>query len=500
MTDLSIPQAVRGWLAAHHTKQLSLLDKFEQELRLGRLSTSFVSSSTQSDRSGIYGGIAGRDRRLVTSRTVELLRTLIGSTKWKTPAQLMTLLKGLGRELHAAGGFREPAIGNIVRRIMCAVRDEAMSFENPNVASGRSDNQDGSGSGGGVDAMNRIDEMTEASTSQTSFKSSTVSGPSRSVSASDKRLSLTSILWAHPQNEKNIKVGRGRRSDSFSSVDSNPRGANSGSQDDLPFHPSFYVARPLFRQTVMEAIQEIINELEDLHKNIDDQVMGHVHSGEVIMTYGRSKTIESFLKAAATKKLKFQVIACEAAPHFGGHGMAKALASANIDTTIINDSATFAIMSRVNKVLLPAHAVLVSKTLLKTFLQLEFMNNSKVTLEILQANGGLIAPSGSHMVALAANQNAVPVVCITGMFKLCPMYPHEGQNTLQDLVSPSSIIDFAEMTDSIMANVEYIDPVHDYIPPQLINLYVTNVGAFQPSYIYRLLAEYYHTDDWESFE
>jgi len=117
-----------------------------------------------------------------------------------------------------------------------------------------------------------------------------------------------------------------------------------------------------------------------------------------------------------------------------------------------------------------------------------------------QANGGLIAPSGSHMVALAANQNAVPVVCITGMFKLCPQYPHEGQNTLQDLVSPSSIINYAEMSDPIMSNVEYIDPVHDYIPPQLINLYVTNIGAFQPSYIYRLLAEYYHSEDWESFE
>jgi len=54
------------------------------------------------------------------------------------------------------------------------------------------------------------------------------------------------------------------------------------------------------------------------------------------------------------------VIVCEGAPHFGGHGMAKELASSNIDTTVINDSATFAIMSRVNKVLLPAHAVLVS--------------------------------------------------------------------------------------------------------------------------------------------
>ena len=48
--------------------------------------------------------------------------------------------------------------------------------------------------------------------------------------------------------------------------------------------------------------------------------------------------------------------------------------------------------------------------------------------------------------------------------------------------------------------VELINPVHDYIPPDLIKLYVSNIGGFQPSYIYKLLAEYYHPDDWESFE
>ena len=70
--------------------------------------------------------------------------------------------------------------------------------------------------------------------------------------------------------------------------------------------------------------------------------------------------LEQFLKAAAAKKRKFSVIVCEGAPHFGGHAMAKSLAEAGIDTTVIHDAATFAIMARVNKVLLPAHAVLVS--------------------------------------------------------------------------------------------------------------------------------------------
>mmetsp|Transcript_18686 Transcript_18686/g.26855 ORF Transcript_18686/g.26855 Transcript_18686/m.26855 type:complete len:155 (-) Transcript_18686:212-676(-) len=154
--------------------------------------------------------------------------------------------------------------------------------------------------------------------------------------------------------------------------------------------------------------------------------------------------------------------------------MAKSLADAGIDAIVINDSATFAVMARINKVLLPAHAVL--------------------------ANGGLIAASGSNLVALAAKHNSVPVMCVTGIFKLCPMFPHEGQDTLQDLVSPASIIDYAEMSHKSVRQIEFINPVHDYIAPESINLYVTNVGTFQPSYIYRLLAENYHSDDWESFE
>ena len=230
---------------------------------------------------------------------------------------------------------------------------------------------------------------------------------------------------------------------------------------------------------------------------------------------------QQFLKAAAAKNRSFHVIIAEGAPHFSGHAMAKSLAQASkpIPTTVIHDAATFAIMARVNKVLLPAHAVL--------------------------ANGGLVAPSGCHMVALAAKENSVPVVCITGMFKLCPMFPHEGQDTLNDLVSPCSVMGYGEVpymsmsmsnndvvnrlddNDQVlerMANaddqyeekksensfnhehwsemeeVELINPVHDYIPPDLVKLYITNIGGFQPSYIYKLLAEYYHTDDWESFE
>jgi len=63
--------------------------------------------------------------------------------------------------------------------------------------------------------------------------------------------------------------------------------------------------------------------------------------------------------------------------------MSLSLANDGIEVTLISDAAVFAIMSRVNKVIVGTHAVL--------------------------ADGGLKALSGSHPVALAARHYSVPV-------------------------------------------------------------------------------------------
>jgi len=73
------------------------------------------------------------------------------------------------------------------------------------------------------------------------------------------------------------------------------------------------------------------------------------------MTFGKSRTVEEFLKSAA-KTRKFQVIVAESSPSNCGHEMALALSKAGIDTTLIPDSAIFAIMARVNKVIVGTHS------------------------------------------------------------------------------------------------------------------------------------------------
>jgi translation initiation factor eIF-2B subunit beta len=231
-----------------------------------------------------------------------------------------------------------------------------------------------------------------------------------------------------------------------------------------PIDNSFSANLKGFRQSLLEGVNELVEEIEDLHGPIAEQSLEHIHANEIILTFGKSTSVEGFLKAAR-KKREFKVIVAESAPLFEGQEMARLLSLAGIDTTVINDSAIFAMMARVNKVVMPTRAVM--------------------------ANGGLMTRAGGHMVALAAKHHSVPLVCVTGLFKLCPLYPHD-QNSFNDLKSPNPVLHFEEKA---MDQVDVINPAYDYVPPELVDLFITNNGGHQPSYIYRLLQEYYSPED-----
>ena len=106
---------------------------------------------------------------------------------------------------------------------------------------------------------------------------------------------------------------------------------------------------------IRQGISEILDEIENSSSNIASQALEHIHSNEIILTMGHSIDVEAFLKQAGRVR-KFQVIVLETCPSFKGQEMACSLSESGIDTTVINDSAVFAVMSRVNKVLLGAHA------------------------------------------------------------------------------------------------------------------------------------------------
>ncbi|SPO22702.1 related to GCD7 - translation initiation factor eIF2b, 43 kDa subunit [Ustilago trichophora] len=227
-----------------------------------------------------------------------------------------------------------------------------------------------------------------------------------------------------------------------------------------------YFLKPL----LIQAIQDLIDELETVDDNISKVSRDHIHSGEVILTLGASATVQGFFSAAA-KDRKFTVIVPETAPSYAGHDLARSLSKAGISVLLIPDSSIFAVMPRVSKVVLGAHAVL--------------------------ANGGLMSSAGAFATALAAKQHSTPVVILTGVYKICPEW-----SSIQDFSSvssigalgPSALFDYST-SSSIVQDAEIVSNAYDYVPPHLVDVFITNLGEHPPSYVYRLVKENYHQDD-----
>ena len=60
----------------------------------------------------------------------------------------------------------------------------------------------------------------------------------------------------------------------------------------------------------------------------------------------------------------------------------------------------------------------------------------------------------------------------------------------------SAATDRPESAVPSAAHVHVIAPAYDYVAPELISLFVTDTGGYTPSYVYRLLAEYYSAQDY----
>ena len=129
-----------------------------------------------------------------------------------------------------------------------------------------------------------------------------------------------------------------------------------------------------------------------------------------------------------------------------GHEMAQSLSSAGISTFLVPDSSIYAIMSRVNKVILGTHAIL--------------------------ANGGMIAITGSLMVANAAKEHSTPVVVCAGQFKLTPLWNLHHQYSALDYADPSPVLEYNE--GDLVERVDAFNPYYDYVNPELLNAYITN--------------------------
>ncbi|KAJ7775124.1 hypothetical protein B0H16DRAFT_1408387 [Mycena metata] len=348
-----------------------------------------------------------RRRQIVGSRataleTLRVLHQVISDSPFSNMEQLVTIVRGVGRRLVEAQP-KEHSVGNTVRKVLHHIREEYNTATR------------GSGS------------------TTTSYSGFSIS--------------------------KFVQLGQPRKHTVLPKAES--RGSLKENDSDDP--DSF--ARSL-RPVLKEAIQDVLDELETVYDNVSKNAPNHIHSDEIILTLGMSKTVEAFLISAAHNR-NYTVMVLETAPSYGGRDMAKTLSTAGISTFLVPDSSLYGLMSRVNKVILGAHAIL--------------------------ANGGMFAITGSLLAATAAHAHSTPVVVCAGQFKLTPLWNLYHEYGALDFGDPNQVLGFEE--GSLVDKVDVVNPFYDYVQPDLIDAFITNDGDHPPSSIYRLIKETYDDED-----
>lgn len=350
-------------------------------------------------------------------KTVELLRDIITQHKFaktSTTRHFIDIIKEIGRELNQVKPC-EYVVGNMVRRVLQIVREAYVACQ----------------------AEEGPDPSKEPSKEPPVPSSITRTNSHASFTAANLRANSTLQTLFNGEDPLDFSA----------SLDK-----------------TMYLA---LKENIINDLKDLLDEIETSAKNISDQALEHIHQGEVIMTIGASRTVELFLKKAA--KRKFQVIVAESAPFCKGHDLAMSLSAAGIETTVITDSAIFAMMSQVNKVIIGAKAVM--------------------------ADGGLLGLNGCHSLALAAKCHSVPVIVCSSIFKLTPKYLRSYDQDFNTLLSPHDVLPYS--AGSVVSQASYVHPLFDYIPPELVTLFLNNVSVSAPSFVYRLLSDYYHEDDYD---
>ncbi|KAI8934266.1 hypothetical protein NX059_009008 [Plenodomus lindquistii] len=440
-----------------------------------------------------------RNSRPCAIATTALLLRVVGEFKGRDAAKLIERIRQVGRRLTSAQP-REVVVGNIVRRVLGLVRE---------VVDEHAEGQTPTGSESATphpqhDSLHRpalnstistfsplrhaVVEPTHASIYDNMSDSSDMSRrppllTSHTSYAPTSTAPLVNSLFglfSQPaETPSNTSTPTGQMS---------PNGKSTLTALNLARLENLNKSQPNLdlKGEVMEGIRELQDELETSDKQIAEVALEHIHANEIILTHTASTTVQKFLLFAARKR-KFTVVHAETYPHdhAATHGILltgkkreanpdddidddkwKPLTEAGIQVYVIPDSHVFAIMSRVNKVILATHTVL--------------------------ANGGLVAAAGAHMIAKAAKEHQTPVVVLSGVYKLSPVYPFDIDELIEHgdagMVIPYEDGDFVEKVD-----VE--NPLFDYVPADLVDLYITNLGGHAPSYLYRIVADHYRSED-----
>ncbi|KAK4138914.1 nagb/rpia/CoA transferase-like protein [Trichocladium antarcticum] len=402
------------------------LDKLIKSLRVQSLEASIESLIFLLKRRQVKGDECAR-------ATAQILRQVVAKSKWHDVDQLLSRVQSAGLRLTQAAPH-EPVIGNIVRRVLGLIRDEACEDRNADDL--------------GSEAASDIQSL--APTAPPPQKPALV--PIRPA---------PSILTTGLQVSKSM----------FNLLSVADPGDTPMTGASTPMSQAQPASVHALRSEVMDGIEEILDEIHQADDQIASFADIQIHPGDYVLVYQPSRTVEKFLIKAASKR-RFTVIigsldppspSATEAPYAA---LRKKLNAAGVQTINLASNGLMAYIPRVNKVIFGAKAV--------------------------YQNGGLLVDSGSCIAAHAAHEYLKPVIVLCGVYKFCPEDPSD-EVSQGALGNPSSFVSYGN--GQAVNGLEIENTVTDYIPPELVDVYLTNLGPQTRHHLASILADHYKTED-----
>ncbi|KAL9479710.1 hypothetical protein ACSS6W_004496 [Trichoderma asperelloides] len=357
--------------------------------------------------------------------TAHILLQVVARSKWHDVNSLLLNVSRTGRRLVDAQP-NELVIGNIVRRVLGLIRDEA------------SEDRGDAGDESASEAPTPTDIVPPASISQ----QCSINPPK----------SLFHLLSTSPPTDGDVSPFK-------TSGASTPTWRGNAGQ----IHA--------LRSEVIDGIEEIKDEISQVDDQIAASAEVQIHPGDLVLVHQPSTTVERFILRAAQKR-KFTILIAMAPPrrqHSPENQHAafrKKLSAAGITVVNVMNGGLMAYMSRVNKVIIGARAVV--------------------------ATGGVVADAGSAAIARAAKEQGAAVVVLNGIYKLSPESPFD-ESSLIEWGDSSTFVSFSD--GPLVSGAEIRTALTELIPPELVDTYITNLGTHSRDHLSSLIADHYKRED-----
>ena len=444
-----------------------------------------------------------KNARECATATAHLILRIVRSEKVHDSSSVIIRIRSLGRRL-AAAQPQELAVGNIVRRILAVVRevveDEINAAEESEMESSQASLATSNSTVTATESTTSPEATSSParpeSTSQMSHSGQLRYSsraprakkkgrpPTGDIQAVIKALATNTKVQIRPPYKTSISysgetpeapamlklLDQAKRSPSLTPSSQSPRHS-------IHTVPTFANKDFDLKGEIVNGIQDLLEEVSINDLQIAENAFDYIHAGDTILTHTTSRTLRKFLLMAA-HELSFTVIfvtdtsTARASREIFTH--VRPLIQHGTTVVVVPETAVFAIMSRVTKVLLAPNTVL--------------------------ADGSLLAAAGANTMATVARAQRVPVLVLSGVYKLSPKCWYDAPGVVVELGSPGQVsmtmMRGCRRIKGLM-RVPMINPLTDWVDGDLVDLYVTNLGGCARTFLHRVVEDHYSQEDYE---